>query len=223
MEPLWGTGEIMAVVFSPDCNAIASSSQDGTIIIWDLWQGRRPIGPLCGHDKLVWSISFSPDGQWIVSGSEDKTVTVWNVQKGFLALGPLKMHEQAVLFVAFSFDGSKIISGSQEGNFCYWDVATGALVSGPSSMHSKTLLTGVFMPGCGFVMVSPNGEWMATRYPGESFVVWSSEAGLPGKVFTGHTDFVWHVAFSLDSKRIASSSSDKTIRVHTINRKSMGL
>jgi WD40 repeat protein len=65
--------------FSPDGKTLASSSDDGTIILWDV-ASRQPIGqPLSEHSNVVYSVAFSPDGKTLASGSEDGTIILWDV------------------------------------------------------------------------------------------------------------------------------------------------
>ena len=69
------------MAFSPDGNRLVSSSEDGTIKIWDAQTGQQLL-TLKGHVAWVWSVAFSPDGKRIVSGSEDGTLKVWDTETG---------------------------------------------------------------------------------------------------------------------------------------------
>ena len=52
-----------ALAFSPDGKILASSSLDGTLILWDI-ASRQPLGPpLTGHRGWITSLAFSPDGK----------------------------------------------------------------------------------------------------------------------------------------------------------------
>jgi len=62
------------VAFSPDGKTLASSSDDNTIILWNM-ETHQPIGqPFSGHNKSIFGISFSPDGKTLVSSSRDNTI-----------------------------------------------------------------------------------------------------------------------------------------------------
>ena len=60
---------------------IASASNDETIILWDVAEGKmlsklRGLGH-GGHDRPVRSCAFHTSGMLLASGSYDKTVKVW--------------------------------------------------------------------------------------------------------------------------------------------------
>jgi type II secretory pathway pseudopilin PulG len=64
---LWGHNtRVNSVAFSPDGKTLASGSDDGTVILWDM-ASRKPLGgPLAGHKDEVWSVAFNPDGKTLV-------------------------------------------------------------------------------------------------------------------------------------------------------------
>jgi len=70
-------GSVTGLVFSPEGNRLASSSEDGTIKIWDAKSGQE-ILTLRGHTGGVNSVAFSPDGQRLISGGTDGTVRIWD-------------------------------------------------------------------------------------------------------------------------------------------------
>jgi WD40 repeat protein len=169
---------------------------------------------------MVTSVTFSADGSRIASGSNDKTVRVWDANSGGLVHGPLKGHKGWVLFVAFSPDSKRVVSVSRNGHACIWNVDTGALVSGPSLQHAGGALAVVFTPGSTRSAVSSDGKWIAAYADSTSRTVhvWDSKSGQLTASLEGHTDKVTSITFSPDSRRVLTSSYDKTIRIHTLNR-----
>lgn len=72
------------------------------------------------------------------------------------------------------------------------------------------------LSSCGFVAISPNGEWVTSIPLGNSIELWDFHRGKKIKTFSGHTDFVESCVFSSDNKWLASSSKDKTVRIWDI-------
>ena len=67
--------------FNTDGSLLASSSEDGSIRLWDVQTGQC-LQRLVGHSNCVWSISFAPDGRTLVSSSLDETIKLWDVETG---------------------------------------------------------------------------------------------------------------------------------------------
>jgi WD40 repeat protein len=74
-------GEIRGFCFSGDGRRIVSGSEDGTVRVWDVAEGRELV---CfqGHEGEVFCVGFSPDGKRVVSGGVDRTVRVWDIKLG---------------------------------------------------------------------------------------------------------------------------------------------
>lgn len=74
-------GGVNYVSFSTDDNYIVSSSDDATIVVWNLSTGEG-IHKFTGHTKRVNSAHFSNTGKHVVSSSDDGTIIVWYVASG---------------------------------------------------------------------------------------------------------------------------------------------
>jgi dipeptidyl aminopeptidase/acylaminoacyl peptidase len=95
-----------------------------------------------------------------------------------------------------------------------WDVATG-----------KELLTlEEHILAVSSVAWSPNGQWLAsgsraTRvgvfflFSTPELKVWNALTGREILTLKGHTDYIQSVAFSQDGERLATGSSDKTVKI----------
>jgi platelet-activating factor acetylhydrolase IB subunit alpha len=67
----WVTG----IVFHPNGNYLLSSSDDKSIRIWDLSNGRTFKKIQNAHDQFVSTIDMK--AKVVVTGSVDKTIKVW--------------------------------------------------------------------------------------------------------------------------------------------------
>jgi WD40 repeat protein len=108
-----------SLTICPNGQILVSSSDDGTIKVWNLHTGRRK-STLEGHLRPVYAFAISPDGQTLVSGSNDSTIKVWNLHARELKR-TLKGHSGEVKSVAICPDGQTIVSASN-GEIKVWGV-----------------------------------------------------------------------------------------------------
>ena len=111
-----------SVVFAPDGRTALTASQDTTLKLWDLSNGRE-IRTFTGHSAGVTSVAFAPDGRTALSGSSDKTLKLWDVASG-REIRTLTGHSDAVTSVAFAPDGRRALSGSTDDTLRLWDLTS---------------------------------------------------------------------------------------------------
>ena len=114
--------------FSRDGKKLASSSHDGTAMLWstDTWKATHTMAnPDQGSlfQRMVEAVAFSPDGKLLALASRGGTVQLWNADGGKL-IESLKGHSSAVSTVVFSPDGRTLASGSSDQTVRLWNVET---------------------------------------------------------------------------------------------------
>lgn len=106
------TGAVYSLLWSPDGNYLASTSQDSTIRIWDRNNFKSNV--LEGHTNSVWGLSWSPDSKKIVSVALDKTARIWDIETGKEILS-IKTGTTRNYSVAWSHNGKYIAIGQSNG------------------------------------------------------------------------------------------------------------
>lgn len=119
------TDKITALATSADGCLAASSSDDGTVKLWDLRTGAS-VRSLTGHEGSVRAVALNSDGRMALSGSDDKTLRTWDLGTG-LAVRKLEGHRTAVTSLVMNEAGSVAVSCAADSSGVFtWDLATGA-------------------------------------------------------------------------------------------------
>jgi WD40 repeat protein len=214
------TDTIESVAFSPNRRLLASSSDDGTIRLWDVRSQRELGRPLWHYRGAIHTIAFSPDGRELASGACDGTVRLWDART-HRQLGPALLagrDRACVNGVAFSPDGRLLVSGSDfgDGRVRLWDVRR----------HTQ-LGSALGHPGNGFndVAFSPDGRTVVAGVDARGFgavVLWDvrskRQLGQPGRVGLP----VQTVAFSPSGRLIASGDADGGVRLWNVRGRRRG-
>ena len=198
------TGDIEGLAFSPDGKTLASSgSGDGTIRFWDVRTGDQKHA-VTGHADYVYSVAFNPNGKFFASGYADGSIRFWDAETGRHLKTFKKGYEASGL--VFSEDG-KTLAYADGLDIRLQDTGTG---------EEKMLLTGHTW-GMHSVVLSPNGNTLASGSEDTTIRLWDIHTGEHKKTLNGHTQRVYSVAFSPDGKTLASGSDDNTIRLWNVD------
>jgi len=200
--------------FSPDDKLLASSSFDGTVKVWDVTNGPAnfpgPISVLYGHEGAVNGVVFLPDGKTLVTCGEDRTVRVWDLgtaheKKGFRDMTPF-LH----LCVAPTTEQYHIFTASRY-KIDFFDLHAGRLVRSQSTYPD--------FPIC-HVAVSPDCYHVAAAGPNR-ICLWylNDRFKFEGGSWEAHQGNVFSVAFSPNSKLLASASADQNARLWDVQTK----
>ncbi|KAK8277972.1 hypothetical protein V6Z11_D09G008400 [Gossypium hirsutum] len=116
------TDEVWFLQFSHNGKYLASSSNDQSAIIWEVYEtGVSLKHKLSGHQKPLSSVSWSPDDRQLLTCGAEEVVRRWDVSSGEC----LHVYEKTGLGMVscgWSPDGKWIFSGLNDKSICMWEL-----------------------------------------------------------------------------------------------------
>ena len=197
-----GSGtQILSVAFDDEKKRVFTSSESGSIRIWDDLGEELDLFHVRGG--IVQCLGLSPDRSTLACGTYTGTIDLHNAETGLL-LTSFNVREGTIVGVAWSSDGKTLISGSMNGAVNIWDVESGARIRELPCADTRA------------VAISPDGRTIAAGLKSGEIKAWDSESGAELMSINAHPQPVRSLAFSSDGRSIASASDDKTIRIWSL-------
>ena len=135
-------GSVLDTAFDPfDDRAIASSGEDGKILLWRIPENYTyakmdpenivdvsPIATLAGHTRKVGHLQFNPVAKDVLASSSfDYSVKIWDVaqRKCMVTL----QHKDLITSFCFNYNGTLIATVARDKKIRVWDVRSGEMLS----------------------------------------------------------------------------------------------
>ncbi|XP_078259965.1 WD repeat, SAM and U-box domain-containing protein 1 isoform X2 [Rhinoraja longicauda] len=199
--------------FSSCGNFLASSSTDGTTVLWNPQCGEKLAILNQPSESPVRVCKFSPDTNYLVSGAADGTVALWDVRRKKLRRTS-SVEDGSIIACDFSPCGNYFITGSTSGELTVWDCQMKCLLNVKTAhdlgvtccefstqpIKDGSRLQGFLMASCGqdnrivFWILSNAGCELRMKYS-----------------LNRHTAPVLSCCFSSDGRILVSGSVDKSI------------
>ncbi|XP_071499818.1 notchless protein homolog 1-like [Diadema antillarum] len=184
-----------------ECRHLASASKDGTIRVWDVIRGTC-LRTMSGHLQSVTCIRWGGT-DLIYSASQDRTVKVWRAQDGVLCR-TLQGHTHWVNTMALSTD--YVLRTS-------WFDPKDAGVIHRAISETAEELSKMALERYNSVKGS-EPERMVTGSDDFTLFLWKPEEEKKSVArMTGHMQLINEVAFSPDTRLVASASFDKSVKL----------
>jgi WD40 repeat protein len=189
------TGRTRYVSFSPDSKQIASTSEDGTLRLWETMSGQVARVIQAKNRRGYAQVFFSADGRRLAALG-DNVLYIWSAQNGTL------LHEMPSQAAAFSPDGKRLASVGADGvSIEMLDAADWRVLF---TMQGHTQSQGENSVGVAGLSFGPDGQLLASAGHDDRTVrLWDAASGQ--LVHTLQRDqAVEAVAFSPDGKLLAT-------------------
>ncbi len=150
---------VLALAVQDGSDLIASSGSDGEVFIWK--PGSKPRAMLGIHTD-AWTLDFSPDGRWLMGAGWFRLFR-WSVADGSFT-GFRTKHRGIIKSIQYSDDGSYLasISRQTDSSVYFLDPDDGTVLK-RFGRHEL----------CGeFVVISPNGRYLATTADDAQLRIW---------------------------------------------------
>ncbi len=196
-----------SLAYSPNGSVLATSSFDGTVMLWDAETVEALGPPLEGHEGRVLAAAFSPDGHSLASVSTDNTVRLWDIAPllehdgaGARPIGqPLAGHSNWVRSVAFLPDGRRLVSGDSDGHAIVWDTGRARQLAGHQAQ----------VRGVAF---SPDSQTLVSGSLDTNLMLWNTATGEQASLpLTDHPKPVFNVAFGPSGRHMASVGAGRWV------------
>ncbi len=189
-------GDTPYAVFTPDGQAVAGTSSDYRVQLFDLSSGREwRVG---SHSESIVTAAFSDDGKLLATGGKDNRIKLWDFATG-AELRSINIPAETGL-VAFSHSARLIASVDADSGVHLWNVK-----SGEELKNIKT------RPG--LILFSPDDTILAIANDSrEVKLLGVSTGNISITLKTQPQTIFWSIAFSADGKRLVSLHSDGSVR-----------
>jgi WD40 repeat protein/serine/threonine protein kinase/tetratricopeptide (TPR) repeat protein len=196
-----GSGQrLSTVAWHVASKRLAEGTAEGLIRIWDADREQATLilrgpAPWVQYWGGKW-LELSPDGSRVAAGGIDGTVHVWETVSG-RERRVFEGHNSPVLSVAFDSDGARVAAWGVDGKIKIWDVDTGSLIL--DVVHPGNVTAGGW---------SPDNTVFASGHSDGTVTISGINAGDKIVTWRAHVDSIYHLAWSPDAARIASTSAN---------------
>lgn len=199
---------INALAWSPDGTKLASSSKRRDVRIWDAVTGQE-LYTLQGHIGKPLKLGWSLDGTYLISVDEYGTILRWNADTGS-QLSTLVGHLGYIDSFRWSPDSTQLTIITSNDLKQTWNVSTGQPVTLLEAIPEDTYPPSPSRPSVSGL--SPDGSKIASTYEEIIYIREPDEHG-DSVTLTGHTESIETIAWSPDSRFLASGGEDTSVRI----------
>ncbi|KAL2118478.1 hypothetical protein VTJ04DRAFT_8138 [Mycothermus thermophilus] len=213
------TGNVTGVAFHCDGQWMVTSSEDGTVKIWDTRTGQ--IQRSYNHRSPVNDVVIHPNQGEVISCDRGGSIRLWDLAENTCAHQLIPEEDVSVSSVTVANDGSLLCAANNSGNVFVWQLLqaferTQLVPMTHFSAHNEYITR---------ILLSPDVKKLATCSADHTAKIWEVREMEPAgpnaeprafpleATLTGHQRWVWDCAFSADSAYLVTACSDHYARL----------
>jgi len=200
--------KIYAMQWGSDSKNLVSASQDGKLIVWDVFSAHK-INAIHLKSSWVMTCAYSPSGSHVACGGLDNICSIYNLKS---RSGNNKVERELVGHAGYlsccRFLGgdSKIITSSGDHTSAVWDIETGqqtALFTG----HEADVMA---------ISVAADSRTFISGSCDSTAKLWDIRDNECKQTFTGHVNDINAISYFPNGWAFATGSDDETCRLFDI-------
>lgn len=202
------SGSVTAVAIQADGKWMASSSEDGTVKVWDMRTGH--VQRNYKHECAVNDVVIHPNQGELISCDNDGNVRIWDLGEDKCMHQLIPEDDVPMRSVSVASDGTLLVAGDNKGNVYVWRMVSTKDTTVVQAV-TKFRAHGKYITK---VLLSPDVKHLATCSADYTARIWSTEDNFALETtLQGHQRWVWDCAFSADSAYLVTACSDHYVRL----------
>ena len=205
------TSNVTAVGFDRAARFIFSSSEDGSVKIWDPRVGAASVRDYDARAAVA-CVVLHPNQAELISGDSSGCVRVWDLASNKCVNELVPEGDTPISCIAVAADASLVVAANFNGNAFFWTPSSGD--DGTFVPVKKLRAHKAYITRCCF---SPDVRFFATASSDRTLKLWNTHDVSLAASLAGHTRWVWDASFSADSSYVVTVSSDATAKLWDID------
>ena len=204
---------VTQISFSPNSKMLATVSEDKTLSLWNIDGSPITLKPLEDSNNTVTATnaSFRHDSKILAAVSQDGKVVLWDIDGRETTIKKTwKDDIGSVTNVSFSPNGKMLATAGEDKTVKLWSI---------DGRKISTIKEGLNEPAT-ILSFSPDGRTLATSSPFDIVKLWNLEGEPIGSI---DNYGAMSMRFNRDGKTITMVNKDGTLKVWSINNKSVPL
>jgi guanine nucleotide-binding protein subunit beta-5 len=198
--------KVLCSAWSSDKRHLATTAQDGKVIVWDAFASNKDAEMSCRSTWVV-ACAFGPLSQnCIAIGGLDNKCTVYqNVFSQSISKQPVAMHTNFVSACCFVGSDQELLTASGDKKCCLWDVESGELLQ-TFEGHMAEVLSAAICPSSTSQIFASAGSDCTVR-------IWDVRTGKCSQIFQGHEADINSVRFHPSGDAVGTAADDGSCRL----------